>query len=143
MNIQACIHFVSCFYMGGGAVQETLRECATNMTWIAKSASWYMNDPLKKCNIWYVNGLILPNLSQNWIKFIPGFLTSLYLNKLMVYLSHNQCYDYCEYESVECNKVVSAFSRFCRKGNSVLRIPLYFIVFLTSYFFHKNDNTLT
>ena len=31
----------------GGSVQETLRGCATNMTWIAKSASWYMNDPSK------------------------------------------------------------------------------------------------
>ena len=82
------------FIWGGGPVQETLRGCATNMTWIAKSASWYMNGAFKTCNIWYVNELIFQNLSQNWIKFI----TSLYLNKIMVYLSHNQCYDYCEYE---------------------------------------------
>ena len=31
--------------------------------------------------------------------------------------------------SVECKKVVSAFSSFCRKGNFVLRFPLYFLVF--------------
>ena len=33
------------------------------------------------------------------------------------------------YSSVECNKVVSTFSPFCRKNNFVLRFPLYFIVF--------------
>ena len=41
---------------------------------------------------------IFLNLSQNWIKCKPGFLTSLYLNKIIGYFSHNQCYDYCEYE---------------------------------------------
>ena len=45
--------------------------------------------------------------------------------------------------SVECNKVVSAFLLFCGKSNFLLRFPLYFIVFLTSWFFHNNVNTLS
>ena len=45
--------------------------------------------------------------------------------------------------SVECNKVVSAFLSFCGKSNFLLRFPLYFIVFLTSWFFNNNVNILS
>ena len=41
-------------------------------TWVAKSASWYLNDPLKsaKFGIWMSRFFkIFPNLSQNWLKF--------------------------------------------------------------------------
>ena len=47
------------------------------------------------------------------------------------------------YSSVECKKVVSAFLSFCGKSNFVLRFSLYFIVFLTTCFVHKNVNTLS
>ena len=42
--------------------------------------------------------------------------------------------------SVECKKVVSAFLSFCGKSNFVFRFPMYFIIFLTSRFVHKNAN---
>ena len=61
----ACI-FVTCSYFMGEPIQETLRGCAASMTWIAKSASWYINDPLKVCNIWYVNALIFLNFEPKW-----------------------------------------------------------------------------
>ena len=38
-------------------------------TWVAKSASWHMNDPLKNAKIGYMNGLIFQKFCQNWLKF--------------------------------------------------------------------------
>ena len=42
------------------------------LTWVAKSASWYMKDPLwnAKSGIWMGRFFkIWPNLSKNWLKF--------------------------------------------------------------------------
>ena len=48
-------------------VQKTLRECAANMG--SKISLLVYEWPLIKCKIWYMNGSIFQNLSQNWLKF--------------------------------------------------------------------------
>ena len=47
---------------GGTQYERPYRDMLP--TWVAKSAFWYMNDPLQKYKIWYMNGLIF----QNWLK---------------------------------------------------------------------------
>ena len=60
---------------GGGcvySVQKTFRGRATNVAWVAKSASWYMNDPLQNAEFSLRMGRffkINSNLSRNWLKF--------------------------------------------------------------------------
>ena len=57
---------------GGGGTQYRRPYGDVPQTWVAKSAFWYMNDPLfdAKFDIWmgyFVK--IFPNFSQNWLKF--------------------------------------------------------------------------
>ena len=76
---------------GGTSTKDPLEMCHQHgyPAWVAKSASWYMNGSLKMQHLvceWVDIFIIFLNLSQNWIKCIPGFLTKLYLNKIMGYL---------------------------------------------------------
>ena len=52
---------------GGYLVQKTLQRCAANMG--SKISLLVYEWPLIRCKIWYMNGSIFPNLSQNWLKF--------------------------------------------------------------------------
>ena len=56
-------------WIGGGGylVQKTLQRCAANMG--SKINLLVYEWPLIRCKIWYMNGSIFPNLSQNWLKF--------------------------------------------------------------------------
>ena len=45
--------------------------------------------------------------------------------------------------SVECKKVVSAFSSFLQEMQFRAQISFLFHCFFTSYLFHKNENTLS
>ena len=49
-------------YRGGSQYKRPYGDVPP--TWVAKSASWYMNDPFIKCKIWYVNGSVFKNFSQ-------------------------------------------------------------------------------
>ena len=71
------------------------------LAWVAKSASWYMNGSLKMQHLVCVNGSIFPNFPNFEPKLDQMYtwiLNKFILNKIMGFLSHNQCYDYCEYE---------------------------------------------
>ena len=76
-----------CSYWGGvdGSSQYKRPYRDVPPTWVAKSTSWYMNDPLQnaKFGIWMCQCFqICPNLGQNWLKFNKIF-------EKLGYFAHN------------------------------------------------------
>ena len=60
-------------------------------TWVAKSASWYMNDPFKNAEFgiwmgWFFK--IFPNFSQIWLKLKKIFLEPMWPWLISIFLSH-------------------------------------------------------
>ena len=59
--------------------------------WVAKSASWYMNDPLIKCKIWYMNRLIFqnfPKIGSNLRKFWKNQVICSKFGPIGIWMGH-------------------------------------------------------
>ena len=79
---------------------------------------------------WSCHHLEYGTLPQQRVHILPSYTRAIIAETFKTFIKSFDLHQTKGHiSSVECKKVVSAFSSFCRKDNYVLRFPFYFIVF--------------